>query len=317
MRAVILDLDSLNPQDLDLEPLRQCLPDWQFHAQTEPGQVSKRIRDAAIVVTNKVCISREHIRSAPGLRLVCVAATGINNIDLEAASDNGVVVCNARNYATASVTEHVFALLLTLTRRLDSYRQRVHHGDWSNSPNFCLFDASIGELAGKTLGIIGYGVLGQAVAQLAQAFSMQVQIAQRLYGAALPNRVALERLLETSDVISLHCPLSEQTRGLIGATQLQRMKPGAILINTARGGIVDEAALVAALKEKRIAAAAVDVAQQEPPAADNPLLQYSSPRLIVTPHIAWASQPARQQLMDETLRNIQAFLDGVARNRVQ
>ena len=317
MRAVVLDLDSLNPQDLDLEPLRRCLPDWQFHARTEPGQVNEHIRDAAIVVTNKVCLSRAHFLSNPGLRLICVAATGTNNIDLKAAANAGVIVSNARNYATASVTEHVFAVLLTLTRRLDSYRERVHHGDWPDSPNFCLFDASIGELAGKTLGIIGYGVLGQAVARLARAFSMQVQIAQRLHGAALPDRVALEQLLETSDVISLHSPLSEQTRGLIGAAQLQRMKPDAILINTARGGIVDEVALVTALREGHIAAAAVDVAQQEPPATDNPLLQFSSPRLIVTPHVAWASQPARQRLLDETLKNIQALLDGTARNRVQ
>ena len=317
LRAVILDLDSLNPQDLDLEPLRRCLPDWQFHARTAAEQVSERIRDAAIVVTNKVCLTREHFRDNPALRLVCVAATGTNNIDLEAAGEAGVIVSNARDYATAPVTEHVFAVLLTLTRRLDSYRERVAHGDWPRSPDFCLFDASIGELAGKTLGIIGYGVLGQAVARLARAFSMPVQIAQRLHGATLPGRVDLEQLLETSDVISLHCPLTQQTRGLIGTAQLQRMKPGAILINTARGGIVDEAALVAALQDGHIAAAAVDVAQQEPPAADNPLLQFSSPRLIVTPHIAWASQPARQRLLEEIRQNIQAFRDGAMRNRVQ
>ncbi|MGB5405425.1 MAG: D-2-hydroxyacid dehydrogenase [Thiogranum sp.] len=316
LRAVFLDLESLNPQDLDLQPLQECVQDWQFHHHTETDQVDERIAHARIIVTNKVRITREHIQAAPELRLVCVAATGTNNIDLDAASDAGVVVSNARNYATASVVEHVFSLLLTLVRHLDSYRQRVKAGDWSRSPNFCLFDESIEELSGKTLGIVGFGVLGRAVAQLAQAVSMRVQIAQRLHGPPLPGRIPFDQLIETSDIVSLHCPLSAQTQGLIGEPQLRRMKNTAILINTARGGIVDEQALVRALQQGWIAAAGVDVVTQEPPEASNPLLQYSSPRLVVTPHVAWASRAARQQLITEIVDNIQAYLHGSPRNTV-
>lgn len=317
MHAVILDLDSLNPQDLDLAPLRLCLPDWAFHAQTLPDQVAQRIQHADIIVTNKVRITQEHISAAAKLRLICVAATGTDNIALEAAARAGIVVSNARNYATASVVEHVFSMLLTLIRQLDSYRERVRNGDWVHSRHFCLFDTTISELSGKTLGIVGYGVLGKAVAELAQAFSMQVQIAQRLYGPPLADRIPLQELLATSDIVSLHCPLSDQTRGLIGTAELASMKDSAILINTARGGIVDEQALVSALRDNRIAAAAVDVAQQEPPGASSPLLGYRSPRLIVTPHIAWASQAARQRLLTEIVENIEAFQRGKPRNVIR
>ena len=316
MRAVFLDLDSLNPQDLDLQPLQECVQDWQLHHHTEPDQVDERIAHARIIVSNKVRITREHIQAAPELHLICVAATGTNNIDLDAASDAGVIVSNARNYATASVVEHVYSLLLTLVRQLDSYRKRVKAGDWSRSPNFCLFDESIEELSGKTLGIIGFGVLGQAVAQLAQGFSMHVQIAQRLHGSPLPERTPFYQLLETSDIVSLHCPLSAQTQGLIGEAQFRRMRNTAILINTARGGIVDEKVLVRALQQGWIAAAGVDVVAQEPAKASNPLLHYSSPRLIVTPHVAWASRAARQRLVTEIVDNIQAFLRGSTRNTV-
>jgi glycerate dehydrogenase len=317
LRAVVLDLDSLNPQDLDLTPLRHCLPDWEFHAQTLPDQVAARIQHADVVVTNKVRITQEHINTAAKLRLICVAATGTDNIALQAAARAGVVVSNARNYATASVVEHVFSMLLTLVRQMDRYRERVRNGDWAHSRHFCLFDATINELSGKTLGIVGYGVLGKAVAELARAFSMQVQIAQRLYGPPLVDRIPLQELLATSDIVSLHCPLSEQTRGLIGAAELASMKHSAILVNTARGGIVDEHALVSALRDKQIAAAAVDVAQQEPPAASSPLLGYHSPRLIVTPHIAWASQAARQRLLTEIVENIKAFQCGKPRNVIR
>lgn len=316
MRGVVLDLSSLNPQDLDLQPLSNCLPDWQFHQHTEPDQVDERIRDAQVIVTNKVRITRQHIEAAPGLGLICVAATGSNNIDLAAAGDAGVAVSNARNYATASVVEHVFSLLLTLVRQLDRYRQRVKVGDWSNSPNFCLFDKTIEELSGKTLGIVGFGVLGQAVGQLAQAFSMRVQIAQRLHAPPLPERIPFDQLIETSDIITLHCPLTAETRGLIRKPQLRRMKDTAILINTARGGIVDEPDLVHALQRHWIAAAGVDVVTQEPPEPSNPLLRYDSPRLIVTPHVAWASRTARQRLVAEIVDNIEAFLEGRERNAV-
>ncbi|MDT8386440.1 MAG: D-2-hydroxyacid dehydrogenase [Thiogranum sp.] len=318
MRGVFLDFDSLNPADLDLTALRTCLTDWDFHHLSTPDQVAARISTAQIVVTNKVPLDSALIESAPDLKLICVAATGTDNVDLTAARDAGVVVSNARDYATASVVEHVFMLMFTLTRRLDDYRDRTRRGDWTGSPHFCLFDSTINELAGKTLGVVGYGVLGQAVARMAEAFSMRVSIAQRLHGEPLPDRVPLQQLLETADIVSLHCPLTEQTRGLIGARELQSMKADAILINTARGGIVAEKDLLQALKEESIAGAALDVLEQEPPPASHPLVQYAaaSSRLILTPHIAWASRPARQRLVNEILANISAFMAGEPRNRV-
>ena len=316
MRGVVLDLDSLSPQDLDLQALQQQLDHWDLHPHTSPDQVCKRIADAQVVVTNKVALTAEHIRSSQALKLICVAATGTNNIDLQAAEKSGVQVSNARDYATASVVEHVFALLLTLSRRLDRYRERVRDGDWRHSREFCLFDETIGELSGQTLGIIGYGILGKSVAQAARAFSMDIQVAQSLHRAPQPDRVSLETLLATSDVVTLHCPLSDTTRGLIGAPELARMKRNAILINTARGGIVDEQALLDALRKNQIQSAAVDVLTEEPPQKGSPLLEFRSPRLIVTPHVAWASQAARQRLVNELSKNIAAFLRGNQRNIV-
>ncbi|MCO6411655.1 MAG: D-2-hydroxyacid dehydrogenase [Thiogranum sp.] len=317
IQAAFLDLQSLNPSDLDLTPLHACAVNWQLHDHTADDAIVQRIGNADVVVTNKVPLGRAVIQAAPRLKLICVAATGVNNIDLDAAGDARIVVSNARGYATASVVEHVFLLMLALVRQLDAYRARVTAGDWAHSPYFCLFDAPIEELAGKTLGIIGFGVLGQAVAQLARAFSMKVKVAQRLHGAPLADRTPLDELLATSDIISLHCPLTQQTRGLIGESQLKGMKRNAVLINTARGGIVDESALVTALERGWIAAAGIDVLAQEPPRAASPLLQYRSPRLIVTPHIAWASRAARQRLVAEIAANIEAFLQAQPRNRVR
>jgi len=315
MRGVFLDLDTLHPQDLDLQALRDCLTEWSFFDQTSSQQVADRIAGAQVVVTNKVRLTAEQMHNAGTLRLICVAATGTDNIDLTGARQADIVVSNARDYATASVAEAVFALLLTLTRQLDSYRTKVAAGHWSQSPHFCLFDTPIEELYGKTLGIVGYGVLGRAVAQRAEAFGMHVQVAQRLYGDPLDGRVPLAELLATSDVISLHCPLSDVTRHLIGPVQLQAMKRSAILINTARGGIVDEVALVDALEQEWIAGAGVDVLSQEPPAASNPLINCRSPRLVLTPHVAWASRSARQRLVGEIIENIKAFQRGEQRNR--
>jgi len=316
-RGVFLDLDSLHPQDLDLTALRDSLPEWEFFSQTSPEQVTRRIAGARVVVTNKVRLNAAQLGNAQALDLVCVAATGADNIDLAAARRAGVAVSNARDYATASVAEAVFAMLLTLVRQLDRYRARVSAGHWSDSPYFCLFDTPIEELFDKTLGIVGYGVLGRAVAQRALAFGMQVQIAQRLVGEPLDGRLPLKELLSTSDVVSLHCPLSDATRNLIGPRQLQLMKRSAILINTARGGIVDEPALVNALDQGWIAGAAVDVLGQEPPAAANLLATCRSPRLVLTPHVAWASRSARQRLVGEIVENIQAFRRGERRNPLE
>lgn len=316
MRGVFLDADSLYPEDLELATLRNCIDDWQFYGHTEPDEIDKRISGARIVVTNKVPMMRETLLRARDLRLICIAATGTNNVDISAAVEAGIIVSNARDYATASVTEAVFSLILTLTRRLDSYRARVAEGAWPKSQHFCLFGEPIGELHGKTLGIIGYGTLGRAVEQAAAAFSMNVQICQRLHAAPESGRTPLQGLLSQADVISLHCPLSEHTRNLIGRPELRAMKSGALLINTARGGIVDEAALVEALQQGWIAGAAIDVLSEEPPVSGNPLLSWQSPRLIVTPHVAWASRPARQRLVNEIVENIRAFQRAGARNKV-
>jgi len=316
MRGVVLDTDSLCPRDLDLSALRNSLPHWQFHGFTEPSQTAARIRGADVVVTNKVVLDAGLIADADKLKLICVAATGTNNIDLAAAAQRGIPVCNARGYATASVAEHVFGLLLTLTRQLDDHRARVQRGEWSASRFFCVFGQPIGELAGRTLGIVGFGELGHAVARLAEAFSMKVLIAQRPGGDSRPGRIPLREMLAQVDVLSLHCPLSEATRGLIGEQELRQMKRGAILINTARGGIVDEAALLRVLREGHLGGAALDVLEAEPPSARHPLTDAGLPNLILTPHIAWASQPARQRLIDEVAANIRAFVEGRPRNRV-
>lgn len=316
MHGVVLDLDSLHPDDIDLQPLRDSLPAWELYGHTENRELRERLQGATVVVTNKVPLDRPAIVSASELRLICVAATGTDIIDLQAAREAGITVCNARGYATASVVEHVFALLLTLTRHLDSYRRAASSGAWSHSPEFCYFGEPIGELAGRTLGIVGYGVLGRAVAEVARALGMKVLVAESLIGASREGRVPLKQLLREADVLSLHCPLTAQTRGLIGAPELQCMKDSAILVNTARGGLVVEEDLVRALQEGWIAAAAVDVLAQEPPRRPSPLLEYRSERLIVTPHAAWASVASRQRLVDQIAANIDAFLKGEPRNQV-
>lgn len=317
MPGVFLDLDSLDRNDLDLSRLLATLPEWRFYGATTPGETAERIADAEVVVSNKVMMDASILEQAPRLKLIAVAATGTNNIDLAAAARLGISVCNIRGYATPSVVQHVFALLLSLTRRLDDYQQAVHRGRWQQSEQFCLLDYPIRELGGLTLGIIGYGELGRAVAEVAEkAFGMRILIAQRPAGEARPARVPLHALLPQVDVLSLHCPLTEATRGLIGKTELSLMKPGALLINTARGGIVDEPALAAALREGHVGGAGIDVLQTEPPKADSPLLAGDIPNLIVTPHIAWASREARQRLTDQLAENIHAFMAGTPQNIV-
>jgi glycerate dehydrogenase len=269
-----------------------------------------------LVVTNKVVLDRALLASAPRLRLVCVAATGTNNVDLATARELGIAVTNVTGYATASVVQHVFAVMLAHAARLFEYRQSVGEGAWARSDQFCLLDHPIRELAGRTLGIVGYGALGQAVAKIAEAFGMRLLIAERPSGPHEPGRTPLAELLAHSDVVSLHVPLAENTRNLIGAAELARMRPDALLINTARGGIVDEAALAKALRAGRLGGAAVDVLSIEPPRLGNPLLAPDIPNLIVTPHIAWASREARQRLIDEVAENIAAYQEGKVRNRV-
>ncbi|MEF8833228.1 MAG: 2-hydroxyacid dehydrogenase [Halofilum sp. (in: g-proteobacteria)] len=310
MHGVILDADSLGP-GLDLTGLRGQLDSWDWHGHTAPEETTDRIREADVVITNKVVLDAEAFAAARHLRLVCVAATGVNNIDLDAAREHGVTVCNATGYGTASVVQHTFALMLALATRLPDYQVAVRAGEWSRSLFFCLLDFPITELAGKTLGIVGYGTLGQGVAHIARAFDMDVKIAARPGITGIPaDRVAVEDLLEQADVLTLHCPLTDATRGLIGRPELERMRPDALLINTARGGIVDEAALADALRAGTIGGAGMDVLTREPPRDGNPLLDDDIPNLIVTPHSAWGSQASRQRLVEQVADRIASFRAG-------
>lgn len=316
-RGVFLDLETVDRDDLDLTSLHAALPRWDVHAYTGPGDVAARVSGAHVVVTNKVMLDAAAIEAAPELRLICVAATGTNNVDLEAARARGITVSNVRDYATAAVTQHVFALILALTTRLGDYRRDVAAGRWQDSRQFCLLDHPIRELAGLTLGIIGYGVLGQGVARAARAFGLHVAVAESLVSPGDdPDRVPLDRLLAESDIVSLHCPLTERTHHLLDAEALAAMKPDALLINTARGTIVDNAALARALREGIIGGAGIDVLEQEPPPEGHPLLAPDIPNLIVTPHIAWAAREARQRVIDQVVANIRAFNAGKPRNVV-
>jgi glycerate dehydrogenase len=312
----ILDAESLGP-GLDLSRLRAGAAQWAWHERTRNAEAPARIGDAELVITNKVVVGEEAFASAPRLRLVCVAATGVNNVDLEAARRHGTTVCNATGYGTPSVVQHTIALMLALATRLEDYHGAARDGRWARSPHFCLLDYPITELAGRTLGVVGHGTLGRGVAEAARALGMEVAIAARPGSKTVPpGRVALADLLARADVVSLHCPLTEATRGLIGADELARMKPGAFLLNTARGGIVDEQALADALRAGTIAGAGIDVLSEEPPRAGNPLLEPGIPNLLLTPHCAWGARAARQRLVDQVAANIEAFAAGTPRNVV-
>lgn len=314
-RGVFVDTGSLTAggvevPDLDFSAIRALPVEWHYYSATDPDQVVERLQGAAVVVTNKVVLDAPRLARLPDLELIAVAATGVNNVDLGAAREQGIQVCNVTGYATPSVVQHVFMLILCLSRRLPAYTTALQQGCWQQSPHFCLLDYPIEELQGKTLGIIGYGELGRAVARMGEAFGMWPLIARRDPQDQRSGRVELAELLQQADVVTLHCPLSEQTRGLIGAEQLALMKPDAMLINTARGGIVDELALYEALANGRPGGAGIDVLDREPPGEENPLLQARLENLIVTPHIAWASRAARQRLLDQVARNIDSWLCG-------
>ncbi len=316
MHGVFLDVSTVTDGDLDLNPLRATLDSWIFSGLTAPADIADAIRDADIVVSNKAVLDREAIAAAGRLRLICIAATGANNVDLDAARAGNIAVCNVRAYATTSVVEHVFMVILALQRRLAEHTTAVGRGQWGRATRFSMLDFPFSELSGKTLGIIGYGELGKAVADMGGAFGMQVLIAERAGAAVRPGRIAFDQLLAQADVISLHCPLTPATENLLTLEAFRKMRTGAILVNTARGGIVNEADLMQALKSGEIAGAAVDVLTTEPPVSGNPLLDEQLPNLIVTPHIAWAGQHARQKLIGELAANIRAFLDNRPRNLV-
>lgn len=316
MKGVFLDRMSLDNEDLDFSALDAVIDEWQLFAETSPDDVLSRIQDADIVISNKVALRAETLAQASNLKLICVAATGTNNVNLDAALANNIQVCNVRAYGSPSVAQHVFMLLLNLSRSFNNYQSAVQNGRWQTSSQFCFMDYPIADLSGKVMGIVGYGELGQAVAKLAEAFGMTVKIAQRPGGDKKPGRLELDELLAEADVVSLHCPLTDETRNLIGEEQFSKMKPSAFLINAARGGIVDESALVKALCNQQIAGAGFDVLVEEPPQDDSPLLDNTIPNLIVTPHIAWASQLARQTLLNIIVENIRSFQNGELNNRV-
>jgi glycerate dehydrogenase len=316
MLGVLLDRATIDTNDIDFADLESIFSEWRAYDYTSKQEIRDRIADAVIVVSNKVMLDEAALRSAGRLRFVCIAATGTNNVDLQAAKQLGIPVSNVRGYATPAVAQHVFALILALTTRLSDYHRAVLDGRWQQARQFCLLDYPIRELQGKTFGIVGYGELGRGVARIAEAFGMKILVAQRPGGAAQVDRVPLDTLLPQVDILSLHCPLTPATQGLIGARELALMKRDAVLINTARGGIVDEQALVDALRAGRLGGAGVDVLTKEPPVDGNPLLAADIPNLIVTPHSAWASRETRQRVVHEVAANIHAFLDGAPRNLV-
>jgi len=290
---------------------------WVEHPDSAPEDVADHLWRASLAITNKAPITRAVLQSCPKLRLVAVAATGVNNVDLEACRELGIAVCNIRGYAEHTVPEHVFMLLLALRRQLLAWRASLRWGAWQRAERFCLFDHEMHDLHGSTLGLIGYGSVGAGVERLARAFGMQVLIAEHKDATSLrPGRVSFDEVLVRADQISLHTPLTEATRNLIGAREFGLMKRSAVLINTARGGVVDEAALLAALRGGRIAGAGFDVLSVEPPREGNPLLDLDLPNFLLTPHVAWSSREAMQSLADQLMDNIEAFVRGEARNRV-
>ncbi len=297
-----------------------CAHEWIEHAKTPQAEVEARLAGATIAIVNKVQLDAGMISRLPALKMVAVAATGTNNVDLEACRARGIVVSNIRGYAVHTVPEHAIALMLALSRNLVAYRESVQAGRWQKSEQFCFFDHPIRDLNGATLALVGSGTLGDGVAKLAEAFGMTVLRAERK-GAVncRAGYVPFAEALAAADVVSLHCPLTPETQGLIGEAELRAMKPSALLINTARGGLVDEAALAQALREGWIAGAGFDVLSKEPPADGHPLLApelLALPNFLLTPHVAWASRPAMQALAEQLIDNIEAFVRGEPRNRV-
>jgi glycerate dehydrogenase len=316
MNIVILDGFTANPGDLSWKGLEE-LGTVTVYDRTKPEKTVARAADADIMLTNKVIISREVMVQLPQLKYIGVLATGYNVVDTEAAHERGIIVTNVPAYSTESVAQMVFAHLLTVTNRTEHYAIENRQGRWTRNPDFCYWDFSHKELAGKTFGIVGLGNIGLRVAQIARAFGMKVKALTSKKAETLPvgfEKASLEELLATSDIVSLHCPLTDTTRHIINRETLQRMKPSAILINTGRGPLVDDQAVASALAAGQLAAFCADVLTEEPPKADNPLL--SQPNAFITPHIAWASEEARKRLLQVATDNVRAFLCGKPQNVV-
>ena len=303
-RLVVLDGYTSNPGDLDWEPLAR-LGQLTVHDRTPPELVASRIAQADLVLTNKTRIGAADLEAAPALRGLCMLSTGHDVVDGAAAAARGLPLCNVPEYGTMSVAQAVFALLLELTNHTGALAASVRQGRWSAGPDFCYWDQPLVELAGQTLGVVGMGRIGAAVSRIAEAFGMRVLSHRRTPD---PASVHLDQLLQESDVVSLHCPLTAETHGLIDAERLQRMKPGALLINTGRGALINEADLAAALATGQLGGAGLDVLSLEPPRPDHPLL--SAPNCLITPHVAWATQAARRRLIAVSAGNVAALLAG-------
>jgi glycerate dehydrogenase len=313
-RIIFLDRDTLRAE---IRP-PAFAHEWREYGATQPGEVVARLAGATVAVVNKVRIGEDELARLPALKLIAVAATGTDNIDLKSCRARGVGVSNVRGYATHTVPEHVLMLILALRRNLASYARDVRAGKWQRAGQFCLLDHPIRDLHGSTLGIIGYGALGRSVEGLARAVGMRTLVAERKgASAAREGRTPFAEVLRESDIITLHTPLNDETRNLIGAAELARMRSSAVLINCARGGVVDESALVEALRAGVIAGAGVDVLSREPPReGESALVELDLPNLIVTPHVAWASLQAMQSLADQLVDNIEAFVRGEGKNLV-
>jgi glycerate dehydrogenase len=315
LKTVFLDYDTVSNGDLDLGRLRAAAGELILYDSSET-QIAERIRDADVALLNKLDLTRELLSGAPRLKLVALAATGTNNVDLIAARELGIAVCNVRAYCTASVIQHVWGLILSLTQHVCEFSRLAKDGSWAKDEAGAVLSHPIRELHGRIFGVVGFGELGRGVARIAEAFGMQVKIANRPGSPPQADRIPLDQLLADADIVSLHCPLNNATRGLIGARELALMKPDALLINTARGALIDGPALADALKAGRLGGAGIDVLPQEPPADGEPLLDGQIPNLFVTPHVAWAAREARQRCIEEMAANIRDFRSGGRRGRV-
>ncbi|MCS5709693.1 D-2-hydroxyacid dehydrogenase [Candidatus Berkiella cookevillensis] len=318
MRGIFLDRATIQAAGIDFTAFDNALEHWQhFDTTTSEAQTLARLQDAELVVTNKVPLTRSLLAQNPQLKCICIAATGTDHVDLKAAHELGIFVCNVVNYSTPAVVQHTFGLMISLMSQITRYHTLVFEGEWARAQRFCLDNYSTNELLNKTLGIVGYGAIGKAVAELARAFGMKVMVSEHKNSVSLrSDRVPFTELIRSADILTLHCPLIAQTRDMIGAPELEAMKPSAFLINTSRGGLIDEKALYEALMHGSIQGAALDVLAQEPPSPLLPLLSGQCPNLIITPHVAWNAVESRQRLIDELTYNILAFKEGKQRNKV-
>jgi glycerate dehydrogenase len=316
MRAVFLDRSTIDGS-IDLAPIESQVDNVTYFEHTTQDKIIYRAQFAEIIISNKVLLDSEILSQLPKLKLICVAATGTNNVDLEAAKRLGIAVCNVSSYSTTAVSQYVFALLLEAMQKTSLHIASTRQGDWQNSPIFCHLSTPINELAGRTLAIIGYGEIAQSVAKIANAFSMQVIVAERKGSTQIRDgRVSFEQAMAAADIITLHCPQTPETENIINSQSLALTKKGVILINTARGGLINSRDLLSALKTKHIGYAILDVLEQEPPPKDHPLLNTNLNNLMITAHVAWGSLQAQHRLIIGIANNINSYLQGEQLNRI-